>query len=101
MIYVFERQWTLDIQGSSMLERISRFVLEVLPYVLSALIAAVVVPGFLYSPVHATKAAVTPNVAGRGENVLEMIRLDHAAFAPDHMLSDRPTKTARAKLAYR
>jgi len=41
------------------------------------------------------------NVASRGENVLEMIRLDHAAFAPDHMLSDRPTKTAGAKLAYR
>jgi hypothetical protein len=84
-----------------MLERISRFVLEVLPYVLSALIAAVVVPGCLYSQVHTTKAAVTPNVAGRGENVLEMIRLDHAAFAPDHMLSDWPTKTAGAKLAYR
>jgi hypothetical protein len=62
--------------------------LEVLPYVLSALIAAVVVPGFLYSPVHATKAAVTPNVAGRGENVLEMIRQGHGAFAPGHMLSD-------------
>ena len=30
-----------------------------------------------------------------------MIRLDHTAFAPDHMLSDRPTKTAGAKLAYR
>ena len=43
-----------------MLERTSRFVLEVLPYVLSALIAAVVVPGFLYSQVHTTKAAVTP-----------------------------------------
>ena len=83
-----------------MLERTSRFALEVLPYVLSALIAAVVVPGFLYSQAFGTKA-VTPNVPGRGENVLEMIRLDHAAFAPDHMLSDRPTKTAGAKLAYR
>jgi hypothetical protein len=30
-----------------MLKRTSRFVLEVLPYVLTALIAAVVVPGFL------------------------------------------------------
>jgi hypothetical protein len=72
-----------------MLERTSRFVLEVLPYVLSVLIAAVVVPGFLYSQVHTTEAAVTPNVAGRGEHVLEMIRLDHAAFAPDDMLSDQ------------
>ena len=32
-----------------MLKLMSKFVLEVLPYVLSALIAAVVVPGFLYS----------------------------------------------------
>ena len=101
MIYVFERRWMVGILGSSVLERTSRFVLEVLPYVLSALIAAVVMPGFLYSRVHTTKAPVTPNVAGRGENVFEMIRLDHAAFAPDHILSDRPTKTAGAKMAYR
>jgi hypothetical protein len=45
-----------------MLERTSRFVLEVFPYLLSALIAAVVVPGFLYSHAHGTKGAVTPNV---------------------------------------
>ncbi len=32
-----------------MLKLTSRFVLEVLPYLLSALIAAVLVPGFLYS----------------------------------------------------
>jgi hypothetical protein len=56
--------------------------LEVLPYVLSALIAAVVVPGFLYSQAYGTKAAVMPNVPDRGENVLEMIRQDHGAFAP-------------------
>jgi hypothetical protein len=72
-----------------MLKRTSRFVLEVLPYVLSALIAAVVVPGFLYSQAHGTKAAVTPNVPG-----LEMIRRDHAVFARDQMLSDRSAKTA-------
>ena len=45
-----------------MLKRTSRFVLEVLPYVLSALIAAVVVPGFLYSQAFGPKAAVTLNV---------------------------------------
>jgi hypothetical protein len=84
-----------------MLKRTSRFVLEVLPYVLSALIAAVIVPGFLYSQAHAPNAAITPNVAGRGENVLEVIRWDHAAFAPDHMLSDRLAKTAGDKLASR
>ena len=71
-----------------MLERTSRFVLEVLPYVLSALIAAVVVPGFLYSQAPGTKAAVTPNVAGLGENVLGIIREDHAAFLPDSVRSE-------------
>ena len=82
-----------------MLERTSRFVLEVLPYLLSGLIAAVIVPGFLYSQAHVTKAAATP--PGRGENALEMIRRGHAAFAPDQKLSDGPAKTAGNKLAYR
>ena len=50
-----------DIRGSSMLKQTSRFVLEVLPYLLSALIAAVVVPGFLYSQAHEAKAAVAAN----------------------------------------
>jgi len=57
MIYVFERRWMVGILGSSMLERTSRFVLEVLPYVASALIAAFVVPAFLYSQVHATQTS--------------------------------------------
>jgi len=80
----------MDIRGSFMLKRTSRFVLEVLPYLLSALIAAVVVPGFLYSQAHETKAAVTPNVPG-----LEMIHGDRAMFAPDR------AKTAEGKVAYR
>ena len=70
-----------------MLERTSRFVLEVLPYLLSALIAAVVVPGFLYSQAHGTKAAVMPNVLRGSETALEIIRWDHAAFVPGQMLS--------------
>ncbi len=41
-----------------MLKLVSKFVLEVLPYLLTAVIAAVVVPGFLYSQVYETKAAV-------------------------------------------
>src|ERR1700692_1644321 len=86
-----------SIFGVSMLERTSRFVLEVLPYVMSALIAAVVVPGFLYSQAPATKAAVTPNVAGRGENVLGIIRQDHAAFAPDPVRSDNSAIAAGNK----
>jgi hypothetical protein len=81
-----------------MLERTSRFVLEVLPYVLSALIAAVVVPGFLYSQAPGTKSAVMLNVPGRGENVLGIIRQDHAAFAPGHMLSNRSANTAGDEL---
>ncbi len=40
-----------------MLKLVSRFVLEVLPYVLSALIAAIVVPGFLISQLQAGRSA--------------------------------------------
>jgi len=49
-----------------MLERTSRFVLEVLPYLLTAVIAAFVLPQLLYSQAQATKAVVvTPtNVPG-------------------------------------
>ena len=75
--------------------------MEVLPYVLSALIAAVVVPAFLYSQVPGTKAAVIPYVASRDENILEIIRQDHAAFVPDPMLSDSSAKMAGDRLAYR
>ena len=84
-----------DIRGSSMLKQTSRFVLEVLPYLLS-LIAAVVVPGFLYSQAHETTVAVTPNVPG-----LELVQRDHAVFALDQMLSDRSAKAAGDRVAYR
>jgi hypothetical protein len=40
-------------------------------------------------------------VPGGVENALEMIRWDHARFALDQVLSDRPVKTAGDKLAYR
>jgi hypothetical protein len=83
-----------NIRGSSVLERTSRFVLEVLPYLLSALIAAVVVPGFLYSQVHGTKVTLVPTG-------LEMIQRDHDASAPAQLLSDRPTEPAEDKVAYR
>jgi hypothetical protein len=73
-----------------MLDRTSKFVLEVLPYVLSALIAAVVVPGFLYSQAPGTKAAVVASAGGRGEYVLGIIREDHAAFAPEAVRSTAP-----------
>jgi hypothetical protein len=67
-----------NIRGSSAIERASRFVLEVLPYVLSALIAAVVVPGFLYSRAHEPKAAVASNGSR-----LETIHWDHVVLSPD------------------
>ena len=57
-----------------MLKLVSRFVLEVLPYVLSALIAAVVVPGFLYSHLYGREAAGTPTSAGGGISVVELVR---------------------------
>jgi hypothetical protein len=91
-----ESSMLIDIRGSSMLKRTSWFVLEVLPYLLSALIAAVVVSGFLYSQAHGTKVAVTPKVPG-----LEIVRRDRAVFAPDQMLLDRSAKTAEDKVAYR
>lgn len=79
-----------DIRGFSMLKRTSSFVLEVLPYLLSALIAAVVVPGFLHSHAHETSAVVAPNASR-----LEMIHWDHAVLSPD---SD---KMAGDRVAYR
>jgi len=84
-----------------MLNGISRFVLEVLPYLLSALIAAVVVPGFLYSRAHGTGAVVVRNVPVRGENALQLIHRDHAAFSSGPIVLDRPAKTPGDKLAYR
>ncbi len=83
-----------------MLKRISKFVLEALPYLLSTLIAAIVVPGFLYSRAHGTEAVVMPNVSSRGENAPELMRRNHAV-ASDRMLLDRPAETAGDKLAYR
>ena len=71
-----------------MLERTSRFVLEVLPYLLTALIAAVLVPGFLLSQAHGTKAAVMSNITYR-QNVQE-IRLDHGVLEDWKLSDSRP-----------
>ena len=49
-----------------MLKVVSRFVLEVLPYVLTALIAAIVVPGFLSSQLHGSH----PSALNRAERAL-------------------------------
>jgi len=65
-----------------MLERTSRFILEVFPYLSGAVIAAIIVPGYLYSQVHDLRAAATPTFPPGYENAGEIIRSDHAAFAP-------------------
>ena len=68
--------------GCPMLERTSRFILEVFPYLSAALIAAVIVPGYLYSQAHGFRAVATPTFPPGNENALEVIHRDHAAFAP-------------------
>ena len=65
-----------------MLERISRFILEVFPYVSTALIAAVIVPGYLYSQARGFRAVATLTFPSGNENALEVIHRDYAAFAP-------------------
>ena len=72
-----------------MLERTSRFVLEVLPYLLTALIAAVVLPQFLYSQAHPTRTVVTSNVSG-WVNVLERVGAEVKVTHPASWGSDQP-----------
>jgi hypothetical protein len=57
------------------LKVVSRFVLEVLPYALSALIVAIIVPGFLSAHFHATQPVRAVD-GGVGSNVgaLELVR---------------------------
>ena len=71
-----------------MLKLISRFVLEVLPYMLSALIAAIVVPGFLMSQFHGNQPAGDSNSADGTIRALE-VRGDHVPFAPRQTFSRR------------
>jgi hypothetical protein len=72
-----------------MLKLVSKFVLEVLPYVLTALIAAVVVPGFLYSQLYGKEAAGTPTPAGGGISLVEQVRYDHAVIGAPQTLQGR------------
>ena len=72
-----------------MLKLVSKFVLEVLPYVLSALIVAVVVPGFLYSQLYGREAAGTSTPAGGGISRVELVRHDHAVFGALQTLPGR------------
>jgi hypothetical protein len=61
-----------------MLERISAFVLEVLPYLLATVIAAVLIPGFVYSQIHGTNILVMPNLSASGEKVVAVSRQPNA-----------------------
>jgi hypothetical protein len=88
-----------------MLERTSRLILEVFPYVSAALIAAVIVPGYLYSQAHGFRAVATPTFPPGNENALEVIHRDHAAFALpkwlDRSLNVGKSALTEDKLAYR
>ena len=75
-----------------MLERTSRLILEVFPYVSAAVIAAVIVPGYLYSQAHGFRAVATPTFPPGNENALEIIHRDHAAFAPTKVVGQGPQR---------
>ena len=69
-----------------MLKLVSRFVLEVLSYVLTALIAAIVVPGFLSSQLHGSQPG-TLNRAERAVSAFELVHEDHSAYAREQGIS--------------
>ena len=70
-----------------MLKLVSRFVLEVLPYVLTALIAPIVVPGFLSSQLHGSQPRRPLSVAERAVGVFELMRDNHAGYAREQGIS--------------
>ena len=83
-----------------MLKVVSRFVLEVLPYALSALIVAIIVPGFLSAHFHATQPvrAVDGGVDST-VGALELVRGDNAAFAEPAISSLSSSAVQRQALA--
>ena len=76
-----------------MLKRISAFVLEILPYLLTTVIAAVVIPGFVYAQIHQTSAAVTPSVSGSREKVVAVLRWSDDEFALLQLQLDKQPNT--------
>jgi hypothetical protein len=76
----------------------SRFVLQVLPYLLMALAAAVLLPGVGDSLIRAALPAAASSPPheiemmsepfGHGETTLDLIHQDHEAFAPDRFLGE-------------
>jgi len=61
-----------------MLKRLSAFVLEVLPYVLTTVIAAALIPGFVYSQLYGTSAVAMPGRSAAGEKIVVLSRQSHA-----------------------
>jgi hypothetical protein len=81
------------------LKVVSRFVLEVLPYALSALIVAIIVPGFLSAHFHATQPVRAVDGADSAVGALELVRGDHAAFAEPAISSLSSSAVQRQVLA--
>ena len=80
-----------------MLKLTSRFVLQVLPYLLMALAAFVLLPGVADSLIGVAlpAAASSPSremmmiePVGHGETTLDLIRQDHEAVAPNGLLGE-------------
>ena len=81
-----------------MLKLTSRFVLQVLPYLLMALAAVVLLPGVADSLIAAALPAAASSPPreiemmiepfGHGETTLDLIRQDHEAFAPNRFLRE-------------
>jgi hypothetical protein len=71
-----------------MLKLVSRFVLEVLPYVLTALIAAaIVVPGFVLSQLHGSQSSGGLRGADHADSAFELMPDNYAGDAREQVLS--------------
>ena len=81
-----------------MLKLTSRFVLQVLPYLLMAVAAVVLLPGVADSLIGAALPAAASSPPreiemmiepfGHGETTLDLIHEDHEAFAPNRFLRE-------------
>ena len=81
-----------------MLKLTSRFVLQVLPYLLMAVAAVVLLPGVADSLIGAALPAAASSPTreiemmiepfGHGETTLDLIHQDHEAFAPNQFLRE-------------
>jgi hypothetical protein len=69
-----------------MLKRLSAFVLEVLPYVLTTVIAAALIPALVHSQIHGTNAVGTPSLSADSEKV---VALSRQSYAPQGTLTYR------------